>query len=145
MSTTTSGYEIIDCARRRYLAAHPVRLNTIPAFDHGSGEPVGELTLPNIGDMQIVGCKLGMEYLAICHDEEAVEAWIHTAMGIVKDPELAGILFANVLRGINTLLGHIIEDAGIRDRMHQNAVEAWRLDFMETFGTPEEDTDPAVM
>ncbi|OBI42990.1 hypothetical protein [Mycobacterium colombiense] len=143
MTTSTRPFEIIDQARRRYLAGNPVRLNTIPAFDHATGEPAGEMTFPNIGDIQIVGCKLGMEYLAICHDEDAVEDWIHTAMGIVKNPELAGILFANVFRGINTLLGLIIEDAGIRDRMHRNAVEAWGLDFMEAFGTTEDD-DPAT-
>lgn len=126
--------DIITQARRRYLAANPLRLNSIPAMDAATGEPTGDnWTFPNIGDIQIIGCKLGMEYLAICHDDEAVEEWIHTAMGIVKNPELAGILFANVFRGINVVIGNMIDGAGARTRIQQLAVEAWSRDFSEPF------------
>jgi hypothetical protein len=136
MTTTTNHpNDIIDRARRRYLAANPPRINSVPAVDATTGQPVGEPWLiPNIGDMQILGCKLGMEYLAICHDDEAVEEWIHTALGIVKDPELAGILFANVFRGVNVVIGSMIDGAGARTRMQQLAVEAWGRDFSATTG-----------
>jgi hypothetical protein len=130
--TTTEHHtnEIIDRARRRYLAANPPRINSVPAVDATTGQPVGEPWLiPNIGDMQIIGCKLGMEYLAICHDDEAVEEWIQTALGIANDPEIVGILFANVFRGMNVLIGNMIEGAGARTRMQQFAVEAWSRDF----------------
>lgn len=87
------------------------------------------MSIPNIGDVQIIGCKLGMEYLAICHDEELVEEWIHTAMGIVKEPELAGILFANVFRGMNIVVGSMTDRAGLREHLQRQAVEAWGMDF----------------
>lgn len=128
--TTTTQNAIIDRARRRYLAANPLRFNSIPTMDGNTGKPTGDSwTFPNIGDIQVLGCKLGMEYLACCHDDELVEEWIHAAMGIVKDPEMAGILFANVFRGVNVIIGNIIENAGLRTRMQQFAVEAWGRDF----------------
>lgn len=142
-TTSTNPNEVINQARRRYLAANPVRFNTIPAFDHESGQPIGEMTFPNIGDIQIIGCKLGMEYLAICHDDDAVEEWINTAIGIAKNPELAGILFANVFRGMNILLGTIIGDADLRNEMQQFAVQAWSMDFSDVPDTTEpEDDEP---
>jgi hypothetical protein len=128
--TTTERNDVINQARRRYLGANPLRINSVPAVDAATGEAVGEPFLfPNIGDMNILGAKLGMEYLAICHDDDAVEEWINTAMGIVKDPELLGILFANVFRGVNVVIGSMIEGAGARTRMQQLAVEAWGRDF----------------
>ena len=141
MTTTAAHNDIINQARRRYLAANPPRLNNVPTFNLDSGQPSGQMTIPNIGDIQIIGCKLGMEYLAICHDDEAVEEWIHTALGIVKDPELAGILFANVFRGINILLGRMIDDRGLRPRMQQLAVEAWGRDFSGPVSDGDEDPD----
>jgi hypothetical protein len=140
--TTTEHHtnEIIDAARRRYLAANPPRITSVPAVDATTGQPVGEpFLIPNIGDFQILGSKLGMEYLAICHDYDAVQEWINTAMGIVKDPALLGILFANVFRGINIVIAKMIDGAGARTRMQQLAVEAWSTDFSEF----RSDEDPA--
>jgi hypothetical protein len=140
-TTTNHPNEIIDRARRRYLAANPPRITTVPAVDATTGEPVGEpLLIPNIGDMQILGSKMGMEYLAICHDATAVQEWINMAMGIVKDPELLGILFANVFRGVNVVIGSMIEGAGARTRMQQLAVEAWSRDFSD-FSSDEDPAD----
>lgn len=142
MTTTEHHNEIIDRARQRYLAAHPPRIKSVPAVDLASGQPAGEpFLIPDLGDMQIIGCKLGMEYLAICHDDEAVEEWIHTAMGIVKSPELAAILFANVFRGVNSVIGNMVEDAGARTRMQQLAVEAWTRDFSAPFPDEGQDLD----
>ena len=139
--TTTEHHsnEIIDRARRRYLAANPLRVNSIPAVNATSGATAGEMTFPNIGDIQIIGCKLGMEYLAICHDDDAVNEWINTAISIAKDPEVVGILFANVFRGVNVLIGNMIEGAGASTRMQQFAVEAWSRDFSSN-----EDQEPSV-
>ncbi len=122
-------FEILAQARKRYLDAKPVRINTIQSVNSES-----TMTVPVIGDVQIVGAKMGMEYLAICHDEEAVEEWISDALGIMKDPELAGVLFANVFRGVNVVVGEIIHNAGLRTKMHQLAIEAWQKDFDEDFG-----------
>lgn len=124
--------DLIAAARRRYLADNPLRVNAAPMTDANSGAPMGSMPIPNIGDMQVIGCKLGMEYLAICHDEDAVEDWIHTVMGIVKDPELLGILFANVFRGVNVVVGEIVShDDGLRHRLEQLAIDAWGRDFSE--------------
>jgi len=120
--------QLIQQARRRYLAAHPLRTTDLPAFT-ATGSPAGSMTIPNIGDVQITGCKLGMEYLAICHDDEAVEEWIHTALAIAKDPEVTGVLLANVLRGMNVVIGSIIDNASLRVHMQQQAIEAWNRDF----------------
>lgn len=122
--------DLIAQARKKYLAANPLRMKSIPAHT-ADGKPAGSMTFPNIGDVQIIGCKLGMEYLAICHDEDAVEEWIHTAMNIVKDPDTAGILFANVFRGMNIVIGAMTERPGLREHLQRQAVEAWNRDFGE--------------
>jgi Transcription factor WhiB len=140
--TTSTHNDIIAQARRRYLAANPLRLNSIPTMDGNTGKPTGESwTFPNIGDIQILGCKLGMEYLAICHDDDAVEDWINVCLGIVKDPEMAGILFANVFRGINVLIGKFIEQGNARDQMQRMAVDARRRDFSQPFSDHTEEPD----
>ncbi|MFV8317178.1 hypothetical protein [Mycobacterium sp. 23] len=122
--------DLITQSRRRYLADNPLRFSELPTISGETGKPTGQSwTFPNIGDVQIIGAKLGMEYLAICHDDEAVEEWIQTAIAIVKDPEMMGILFANVFRGVNIIIGKIIEEAGAREQMQKMAVDAWRKNF----------------
>ncbi|KAA1248762.1 hypothetical protein F0Q45_18760 [Mycobacterium simiae] len=138
--TAAAQNDIIAQARRRYLAANPLRINSAPTVDIASGKPGEPFRIPNIGDMQIIGCKLGMEYLAICHDDDAVQEWINTAMAIMKDPGLLGILFANVFRGVNVVIGNMIEGAGARTRMQQLAAEAWSRDFSEPFPSEDDDT-----
>lgn len=134
--TTTEPHanDIITQARRHYLTENPLRTTSLPTMDGNTGKPTGNSwTFPNIGDIQIIGCKLGMEYLAICHDDEAVNEWINVCLGIVKDPEMAGILFANVFRGINVIIGKFIDETGARQQMQRMAVDAWRRDFNQPF------------
>lgn len=127
----------IAAAREQYFHAKPFdpKKHAIPMEDR-NGMPAGFMTLPDMGELQIIGCKLGMEYLAICHDEEAVEKWINVALSLTKSPELAGILFANVFRGVNTVIGSIISNAGLRRKMQDFAIEAWDRDFDNDFGDP---------
>lgn len=121
--------DLIAQARRKYLAANPVRITDVPAHTL-DGTPTGtSIAIPNLNDFGIVGGKLGMEYLAICHDEDAVEEWIHVCMGIVKDPMLSGILFANVFRGMNIVVGSLTERNGLREHLQRQAVDAWTRDF----------------
>ncbi|GJO36580.1 hypothetical protein NJB1604_00110 [Mycobacterium marinum] len=127
--TTTTHNEIIAQARRRYLVANPLRITNVPTTDLNTGAPGETWPIPNLGDMQIIGCKLGMEFLAVCHDDEAVNDWINTALGITGTPELTSILFANVFRGINVVIASMIEGAGAQTRMQQLAVDAWGRDF----------------
>lgn len=125
----------IAAAREQYFTAKPFdpKKNAVMGEDQ-HGNPAGFFTFPDLGELQIIGCKLGMEYLAICHDEDAVDKWINTALGLAKSPELAGILFANVLRGVNVVIGEIISNAGLRRKMQELAAEAWQIDFDEKFG-----------
>lgn len=125
-------FELLAQARKHYLAANPVKTMSVPS-QTADGTPGPDFTFPDIGAIQIIGCKMGMEYLAICHDEEAVEEWINAAISIVKEPEHLGILYANVFRGINVVIGGIISNAGLRTKMHQLALEAWQKDFNEGF------------
>ena len=120
--------ELIARARNRYLSEHPVQQMSFPTVDETgkAGEP---LTFPNIGDLQIIGCKLGMEYLAICHNEDAVEDWISNSIGIAKHPEMVGVLFANVFRGFNTVVAELTARPEIREHFQRMAVEAWNRDF----------------
>lgn len=121
-------------ARRQYLEAHPFdpEKNVIPTVNV-QGESSGVIALPDLGEMGILGCKLGMEYLAVAHDEDAVEGWINDCMSLAKSPETASILFANVFRGMNTLLGSVFEDRGLQESMESIAVEAWERDFNKGF------------
>lgn len=120
--------DLIAQARKRYLAEHPVRVKSMPAFA-SDGSQAGSMSFPDLGDTQIVAAKLGMEFLAVCHDDELVEEWIQEALGVAKDPLWAGVLFANVFRGINIVIGTIIGDAGLRGQMEKLAVNAWTKDF----------------
>lgn len=122
--------QAIAAAREQYLAKNPFDPKANALMGYGAdGMPSGFLTMPNLGDVQILGCKLGMEYLAICHDEDLVEEWIHTCMGLVKDPELLGLLLVNVFRGVNLFLGDMIGRHGLREAMEHIAAEAWERDF----------------
>lgn len=120
--------DLIAQARKRYLAEHPVKTLELAAVnaDTGQSDP---FVFPNVGDMQIIGCKLGMEFLAICHDDDAVEDWIQTVMSIAKDPQWVGLLFANVFRGMNTVVGSMTDRAGLREHLARQAVDAWTRDF----------------
>jgi hypothetical protein len=121
--------ELIAQARRRYLAENPLRVTDVPAHTRDGSPTSATFPIPNMDDMGVIGCKLGMEYLAICHDEEAVEDWIHNAMRIAPSPELAAVLFANVFRGVNVVIGSIIDNKGLREQMEKMALEAWGRDF----------------
>lgn len=126
--------DLIAQARKRYLAAHPIGTIELPTVDAKTGAPGTPFILPDVGDVQIVGCKLGMEYLAICHDEDATEEWIQTAMSIARTPETAGILFANVFRGMNLVIGGMTDRPGVREHLARQAVDAWNRDFAADFG-----------
>ncbi len=117
-------------AREAYLTEHPFdpHEKALEAFDE-NGMPAGFMTMPNFGEMQVLAAKLGTEYLAICHDEDSVQEWIELVLHLAKSPELAGIIFANVFRGMNLIIGSVIENAGLRDVMTGVAIEGWSKDF----------------
>ena len=125
--------ELIAQARKRYLAQHPLRTKELETVNADGSPSDVKWTFPDLGDTQVIAMKLGVEYLAICHDDDAVEEWISTCMGIGKDPEWMGILFANVFRGVNTVIGESISNAGLRSKMQQLALEAWQKDFGKEF------------
>ncbi|WP_288337889.1 hypothetical protein [uncultured Gordonia sp.] len=120
----------ISRARHKYLQENPFDPDrrSVPAVN-AAGEPSGVMTFPDLGELGILGCKLGMEYLAVAHDEDAVEDWIQDCVSLAKSPEVVGLLFANVFRGMNTLLGSIFADRGLQPKMESIAVEAWEKNF----------------
>ncbi|MCF8610000.1 hypothetical protein L5G28_07475 [Gordonia sp. HY285] len=122
----------IAAAREEYLADHPLDPHEKALMGHDlDGMPAGFITVPDFGHMQIVAAKLGTEYLAICHDEDSVEEWITLVLKLAQSPELAGIMFANVFRGMDLLIGSIIERAGLTNAMAGIAVEGWGKDFSD--------------
>lgn len=120
--------ELIAQARKRYLAQHPLRTKELETVNADGSPSDVKWTFPDLGDTQVIAMKLGVEYLAICHDDDAVEEWISTCMGIGKDPEWMGILFANVFRGMNALIAVMTNRPGIREHLQRQAVEAWGFD-----------------
>lgn len=120
----------ISRARQQYLRENPFDPNANAMLAHDiEGMPAGFFTFPDVNEMGILGCKLGMEYLAIAHDESAVEDWIAMCLGLAKSPEKSGLLFANIFRGVNSLIGSILADRGLTGQMADFAVEAWEKDF----------------
>lgn len=123
---------LITKAREEYLAEHPLDPHENALMGHDlDGMPAGFITMPDFGHMQVVAAKLGTEYLAICHDEDAVEEWINLVVKLAQSPELAGIMFANVFRGMNLLIGSVLERAGLTEAMAGIAVEGWGKDFSD--------------
>ena len=122
----------IDKARQEYLAKHPLRNSAaVPTIDL-EGNPKGMLAVPDLGDVQIIGMKLGIEYLAICHDDDKVEEWIDQVLSIAHEPGLAMILFANVFRGMNTIIAMRTgtdSSQESRDLYENIAVDGWNKHF----------------
>ncbi len=79
--------------------------------------------------MKVIGVKLGMEYLAISGDNDAVAEWVHMVVDLTRNVELATMLFSNIFRGINTVIADVIADAGQEAQMRQRALAAWNSDF----------------
>lgn len=121
--------DLIAQSRKRYLAEHPLRTKELETVSADGTPSDVKWTFPDLGDTQIIAMKLGMEYLAICHDDELVEEWISTCMSIGKDPEWMGILFANVFRGMNVVIAGMTDRPGLREHLQRQAVEAWGMNF----------------
>lgn len=123
--------EAIEEAREEYFKDHPFDPHKNALLGHDSeGMPSGFLTLPDMGEMAVVASKFGIEFLAICNDHEAVNGWIEKVIQTAGSPDLAGIMFANVFRGIDGILSNIIEqDRDLRQVLVNIAVEGWDKDF----------------
>lgn len=122
----------VDKARENYLAEHPFdpHEHALMGYDlHGN--PSGFLTLPDMGDMQVLAAKLGFDYLARCTsgDEEDIEEWVVSAVKLAGSPDLAGIMFAHVFRGIDMFLGHLFNTTGVSDTIRSIAIQSWQKDF----------------
>lgn len=122
----------VDKARDNYLAEHPFDPHKHALMGQDmQGNPAGFLTLPDMGDMQVLATKLGFDYLARCAsgDEEAIEEWIVSVIKLAESPDLAGIMFANVFRGIDLFLGSIFAHTGLEDTVRSIAIQSWEKDF----------------
>lgn len=123
--------EVIAEAREEYFRDHPFDPHEKALMAHDeNGLPSGFLTLPDMGEMSVVAAKFGMEYLAICNDEEAIDDWIMRVTTTAGGPEMAGIMFANVFRGIDQILSTIIDrDPNFRQVLVNIAIQGWSKDF----------------
>ena len=131
MATTAD----IHVARRESLAADPYNpnKNALPTFNK-DGELIGMSTLPDFDDLDALSLRLGMEYLAICHDETELDAWIHRCIQISGSPQDAGLVFARVLRNMNLSIAAALRtdnDPQRRELFNAMAVEAWTKDFSQ--------------
>ena len=131
----------IHKAREEYFRNKPfdVHENALMAHDE-NGLPSGFLTMPNFGELQVVACKLGFEYLALCtaRNSDLIDEWVGRVSALAKSPELAGILFAKIFQGIDDYLGSIFEMTNLGEAMPQIAVGAWEKDFSD-FAKGDED------
>ncbi|MDN6706410.1 hypothetical protein [Corynebacterium glyciniphilum] len=101
MATT----EDVKHAREAYLKEHPFDPHKNALMGHDlDGNPAGFLTLPDMGELEVTAMKLGMEYLAICHDEDLVTEWVGTVMSLAGSTELAGVMFAHIFRGMDAIV-----------------------------------------
>lgn len=127
-----SALPALDQARESYLASHPFdpHKNALMGQDM-QGNPAGFLTLPDMGGMQVLAAKLGFDYLARCTsgEEEDIEEWIVSVIRLADSPDLAGIMFANVFRGIDLFLGHMLSTTGLVDAVRSIAIQSWEKDF----------------
>ena len=132
----------IKQAREAYLEKHPFdpKAKAVMALD-GNGLPEGFLTMPHLDDVQILAAKLGVEYLAICHDEESVEDWISTVASLAGSRYVSGLIYANAFRGISDLLGEIFQEVGVQDTMTSLAIQGWAKDFSENDFTTKENNE----
>ena len=124
--------EIRD-ARAARLATDPYDPHKNALMSHTiDGTPAGFLTLPDLGETQMLAMREGMDLLARVHDEEAVEEWIHDILTLVKDPDAVGLFLVNVVRGIAPILASGLRtdsDEGARELYRRFAFEAWFKNF----------------
>ena len=130
--TTTA--EIRD-ARAARLATNPYDPHKHALMSHNTdGMPAGFLTLPDLGETQMLAMREGMDLLARVHDEEAVEEWIHDILTLVKDPDAVGLFLVNVVRGVAPILASGLctdTDEGARELYRRFAFDAWSKSFTD--------------
>lgn len=121
----------IHQARESHLKAHPFDPHKHAILGHDeNGIPAGFLTLPDMGDSEVLSMKFGMEFLAICHDEEEVEAWMQRVLAVAGSADLAGIMFAHAFRGIAPIIAEVkkwVPD--LQDNWEYVCAEGWGKEF----------------
>lgn len=118
-------------ARENYFKKKPFNPheNSLMAHDL-NGMPSGFLTLPDMGEMQVVAMKFGYEFLATCKTDDDVDNWLAEVSKTAQSPELMGIMLAHAFRGIAPLADSMIETTpGLRDTMQKISADGWEKDF----------------
>lgn len=123
--------EKITKARESYLRAHPFDPHKHAVLGHNTdGIPAGFLTLPDMGEMQIVAMKFGYEFLAAVRTDDEVDEWISNISKVAGSPDLTGIILAHAFRGIAPVVGQIIDqDPGLAQTMQRISAEGWEKTF----------------
>lgn len=121
----------INTARTRYFQKHPFDPHEKALLSHDeNGIPAGFLTLPDMGEMQVVAMKYGYEFLATVRTDDDVDDWLSNVMTTAQSPDLAGIMLAHAFRGIAPIIGQIIDrDPGLVEVMHKISADGWEKEF----------------
>ncbi|OLN14871.1 hypothetical protein ABMV07_04130 [Corynebacterium belfantii] len=123
----------ISQARESWFAKHPfdANKNAILTCDE-EGIPAGFLTLPDMGEMEVIAMKYGYEFLASVRTDEDVDEWIINVNRTAKSPDLTGIMLAHAFRGIAPIIGQIIDNVpGLTKTMKTIAFQGWEMGFPE--------------
>lgn len=118
-------------ARENYFKKKPFdpHENSLMAHDL-NGMPSGFLTLPDMGEMEVVAMKFGYEFLATCENDDDVDEWLAIVSKTAQSPELMGIMLAHALRGIAPLVHSMIEmTPGLKGTMQKISADGWEKDF----------------
>ena len=118
-------------ARENYFKKKPFDPHETSLLAHDlNGMPSGFLTLPDMGEMQVVAMKFGYEFLATCTDDDDVDEWLGMVGKTAQSPELMGIMLAHAFRGIAPLVATTIDTTpGLRDTMQRISADGWEKDF----------------
>lgn len=115
-------YDTIRAARAARLATNPFDPHKHSLMSHTpDGLPGGFLTLPDLGEAQMLAMREGMDLLCRLHDDDLVEEWIGDVLTLAQDPETVGLLMVNVIRGIAPVLA-----ARMGTDTHEHARELYR-------------------
>lgn len=129
-------YAEIRDARAVRLATNPYapQKNALIAHNSADGTPAGFLTLPDLGDTQMLAMREGMDLLARIHDEDLVEEWIGDILNLTRDPDVVGLFMVNVIRGLAPILAahlRLDSDEGARELYRGFAFDAWFRSFTD--------------
>lgn len=121
----------ITKAREEYFRNHPFdpSKNASMSYDE-DGIPSGFFTLPDMGELAVLSIKYGYEYLATVRTDEDMDEWLANVMCTLKDVDLAGVFFAQMLRNLAPMIGGVMDEHPARsNEMKSICADGWLKEF----------------